>query len=362
MLYKKNILIISPQEWNSIKLSKHYYAIELSNLNNKVFFLNPIKTGLYSSVKNVDKNLWIIDFKLPIPYFFKFKLRFIYDFFLSTFFKFFLKIKKINPQIIWDFDNTNQFNNYSIFKNSIKIFHPVDASYKDNLLTKKNPDIIFSVSNLILSSIDCNAPKFFINHGLANAFLTRAIKNLKDEIYVNTIKNIGYSGNLNISVLNIDLINQIIHKYSQINFYFIGPYDNKTKLYNQFKNLKNVYFTGALFDMDLVEKLNQMDILFYNYKSDNINYFSDNSHKILEYLSTGKIIIGNKLLTYENSDLIIQVSNNLEFIEKLDEIIKKPSNFNSFILNKKKIEFAISNSYKNNIKKIENILIENKLI
>lgn len=362
MLTNKVILIISPQEWNSIKISKHYYAKELSNLNNKVYFLNPIKTGLFSNIRNVDKNIWVIDFKLPIPYVFKFKFRPIYDFILTNYFSFFLNKKKILPQIIWDFDNTHQFNNYLIFKGAVKIFHPVDALCIDSKKINKKPDIIFSVSTLILNKININVPKYFINHGLSNTFLKRAYKNLEENIFVKSIKNIGYSGNLNITALNYKLFESIVEKYNQINFHFIGPYDNTTKLYSILKKYTNTHFTGNLFDNDLVEKLNQMDILFYNYISNNKNYFSDNSHKILEYLSTGKIIIGNKLLVYENSDLILQSNNDKEFIEQLNEIIKNPTNFNSIDLNKKKIQFAISNSYYNQVKKIEKILIDNKLI
>ena len=40
-LRNKTILIISPQAWGKMFLSKHHYAIELAKRGNAVYFLNP---------------------------------------------------------------------------------------------------------------------------------------------------------------------------------------------------------------------------------------------------------------------------------------------------------------------------------
>src|SRR5215475_10747584 len=40
-LNNKTILILSPQSWGKMMLSKHHYAIALARKGNKVFFLNP---------------------------------------------------------------------------------------------------------------------------------------------------------------------------------------------------------------------------------------------------------------------------------------------------------------------------------
>ncbi len=41
MLNDKTILIISPQEWGKMLLSKHHYALELAKAGNIFYFLNP---------------------------------------------------------------------------------------------------------------------------------------------------------------------------------------------------------------------------------------------------------------------------------------------------------------------------------
>src|SRR5690606_6788212 len=40
-LNNKNILLISPEPWSHIFVSKHHYAIELAKRGNYVYFLNP---------------------------------------------------------------------------------------------------------------------------------------------------------------------------------------------------------------------------------------------------------------------------------------------------------------------------------
>ena len=41
LLRNKTILIISPQQWDGLMLSKQNYAEELTKLGNKVYFLPP---------------------------------------------------------------------------------------------------------------------------------------------------------------------------------------------------------------------------------------------------------------------------------------------------------------------------------
>src|SRR5690606_833073 len=48
----KNVLIISPEPWDHIFVSKHHYAIHLAQRGNKVFFLNP--PGDYEKIEKTE--------------------------------------------------------------------------------------------------------------------------------------------------------------------------------------------------------------------------------------------------------------------------------------------------------------------
>ncbi|GIU70052.1 MAG: hypothetical protein KatS3mg002_1288 [Candidatus Woesearchaeota archaeon] len=123
---------------------------------------------------------------------------------------------------------------------------------------------------------------------------------------IDKVKSVGYSGNLNSNLFDLNPVEEVIIKYPDLKFYFIGPFNNQSDVYNKLKQYPNCYFIGKLDELPLIKKLNEMDLLIYNYKPDNKIYYADNSHKILEYLSTGKIILGSNLLAYQNSDLVIQ--------------------------------------------------------
>ena len=76
----KTIIILSPQNWGTMFLSKHHYAVELAKLGNKVYFINPpkdfrfnIKTIINIEPEGSVENLFIVEHRLNFPYLLKFK-------------------------------------------------------------------------------------------------------------------------------------------------------------------------------------------------------------------------------------------------------------------------------------------------
>ena len=70
-LHNKTILLISPQSWGTMFLSKHHYAIELARRGNTVYFLNPPlqknraqQESIEITASAVSPNLFFINHKL----------------------------------------------------------------------------------------------------------------------------------------------------------------------------------------------------------------------------------------------------------------------------------------------------------
>ena len=61
-LKNKNILLISPEAWEHIFVSKHHYATHLATLGNKVFFLDP-PNNQNKITSTAYRNVWLVKYK-----------------------------------------------------------------------------------------------------------------------------------------------------------------------------------------------------------------------------------------------------------------------------------------------------------
>lgn len=162
-LRNKTILILSPQSWGTMLVSKHHYAVELAKRGNKVFFLNPPQRALEApilveQVKEVSE-LYIIRHKLTFPYRLKYYTMTAFHWLMKRHIKNILKEIAIPIDIIWSFDLGNLYPFRLFADNAIKIFHPVDEPLnKVAIDSGKGADVILSVTNEILSKYKVYAP------------------------------------------------------------------------------------------------------------------------------------------------------------------------------------------------------------
>jgi hypothetical protein len=352
-LVNKKILLVSPQPWNNILISKHHYAKCLVKKGNVVYFVNPpiyrFNKPLFSIEKSEIENLYVIQINLKFPEFVKFKIKTLYN--LVSNYIFSKLQKQLEPDILWNFDNNNFFQSEAIFKNCFRIFHPVDAFVAKSKNFENIYNIVFSVSDIILDSIN-HSKKYFINHGVSNEFLIPS-----KYIPINSKIKVGYVGNLNIPNIDYKILESLIKNRKDVDFIFIGPYDESLEFYNNTKSLVNITFTGKKFGKEYFEIMSKCDMFLLLYISSDL-YKLDNSHKILEYMSFGKVILSTKISAYNNSDLIEMVEDNQEYENIFNSIVNNIKNFNCQKLKSKRIDFANDNSYDNQIIRIEKLINE----
>lgn len=361
----KSILILSPEDWGENQLSKHLYAKELSK-QNTIYFVhtsshptqhNFIETQIIENnitlihLKNVARGL----FKLP-------------SFLIDLQNKFIIKriLKSINKPIdvVWSFDQS-KFQNLTQFKAKLKIFHPVDYIEKAiPFLTRiaNSSDVVLSVSQAILDAINCSTPKHFINHGLAEIFTTTTSASAPYFIKKEKI-NVGYVGNLQMKLIDWSALIETVKSNLDINFVFIGPDKvsniggNKTfPQLDVIKNCSNTIFTGTLSKQELQQCLTFFDIFLICYDNHKFPIHVSNSHKILEYLSAGKVVVANYTSTYKDLKFIEMVSDNYDISKKINEVAQNINHFNSIENKNKRIDFAIKNTYPKQIQRIEYII------
>ena len=376
----KTYLLISPQPWGKMYLSKHNYAMELAEEGNTVYFLNPptytkFSVSLELNVKREQGNLYVVDYLLSLPvHILRFKARALHDFLISN-----TLIKSLNKLAdfdeIWCFE-PNIFSSFRKFNAKSKLLFIVD--YFDNNALKrlaKEADGIVSISSHILDYFSfVNRPKLLLHHGLNKNFSLLAQKRLKQEILYTapTSVKVAYVGNL-LQGERVDYatLQRIIEQNPGVEFHIYGPHGEKgntlgTTMNNNLQTFlaflnksSNVHLHGIKEQAALAREVQEMDVLLtcYNYLTDHNK--SSNCHKVVEYLSTGKVVVANRLLAYENLAGLVEMpaemtNENLPLLFK--KVVANLAFYNSTEKQKARIRFALENTYAEHIKTITQFL------
>lgn len=364
----KNIIILSPEKWGKNHISKHHYAKELAK-NNKVWFVESCgEKNLKESIVILNseiQNLTTIKYKQTIK-----GRRFLPNIFVSFLEKNIVKriLKKIDVEIdvVWSFDQF-RFLNLKLFNAKIKIFHPVDITNSPSSqksMIANSADIIFHVSDYIVEDIITKKPIHFIQHGLSEDFINPAIIDKPNYILENKI-NVGYVGNLLNHYIDWDVLLKTVEQNTDSNFIFIGPYQNSnlgsSSIYSKnisiLKGKKNTHLLGELPSKEIAGLLNHFDLLWLCYDNNKYKKQASNSHKIIEYLSSGKPVISSKINIIKfMKNIVIYPNDKHDFLEKFKDVISNINYYNSLQITEERISFALANTYKNNLMKIERLI------
>ncbi|MFM9910763.1 MAG: hypothetical protein ACKVOW_15600 [Chitinophagaceae bacterium] len=378
MLKKKIILIISPQEWGNMLLSKHHYALELAKKGNRVYFLNPpdqlqrLKpNSIHINSSPFHNELFFIEHRLFFPFGFKFKSMRLFHFLMRFHIKKLLKQIGQPFDIVWSFDIGNIYPLSFFSKKSIKIFHPVDEPLTQQAINAAaDCDIIFSVTNEILTKYQqFPAPKYFINHGVSEDFLAV----FKEKSYQPRLPvKVGYSGNMLRNDIDRRVLLNIISENKQIEFHIFGSYqinqsniggdetDEIKEFIQQLIQSSNVLLHGVLDQQKLAKAFAEMDAFLICYDIEKDQSKGTNYHKIMEYLATGRIIISNNITTYAHAPSLIQMAaerdHNKQLLFLFNAVIENLRYFNSTELLEERKKFAGENVYSRQLERIEELL------
>lgn len=350
-------------------LSKMHYAIELAALGNKVLFVNPPRPGNQKKLAVLNtgspvEGITIIDTKeIKGSLFLRHKLFFVFKLLSAQYAEEIKKIAGCKINELWCF-NPHAYMNLRKFEADKTILLLYDL-YKGSHIFKvaETADAIVSVSQLILDYYDeASPPKLLLQHGLGKHFADLANERLKknhfSEVENGKIK-IGYVGNLFRGGIDMEAAKEIILQHADKEFHFWGPYnaDNNNvgakelpianKVFIEFlQSQNNVFLHGIKDQPGLAREVSGMDAFLFLYATDKDVNAASNSHKILEYLSTGKVVISTYVSNYRKTDLLAMPGEkNNHFPELFNTIIADLKFYNSEQKQKQKIEFALSNTY-----------------
>jgi hypothetical protein len=383
-LQHKTILILSPQAWGKMMLAKHHYALELAKAGNRVYFLNPPDNTRWTlkkaagriRIKVAAENpaLFIIDQELYFPYNLKYHARPLYNFLIRKQIRDILNVIGRPLDILWSFDLGNLFP-IKYFPNDVyKIFHPVDEpGDKHAISAATGAGILFSVTHEIIDKYTAQQiPSYFVNHGLADEFVSDQPPVLRQEKTVHA----GMSGNLLRQDLDRKILLQIIQENPAVIFHFYGSYkpddsnigagtDSATRVFiDALARFTHVKLHGVMKTSELARELRAMDILLICYDIEKDQSRGTNYHKVMEYLSTGKVIVSNNITTYNQEPDLIRMTKERSGNHLLPALFKETAEnldlYNTPALIQKRQRFARENTYRNQLDVIDNMLGSHK--
>lgn len=343
ILSNKYILVISPEPWDHIFVSKHHYAIHLAKRGNKVFFLNP-PSKAYSLKSTNYKNLEILDYKgfwkglNRLPKFLR-KLNVI---------KTFNRLERnvgLTFDIVWSFDNSVFYDFDLLPKNMLKISHIVDILQDYNSSkASKSANVCFGVIPLIVERHrKYNRHVYLIPHAVD-------IHSQKEKIELpgQHKKKVLYFGNLGMPDLDWELLEKALNHLCNIDFILIGSNHHLIPI----SEAPNLHYLESQPSELLINYMNAADLLIIFYKRKYLERYAS-PHKTLEYLSSGKPIVS----TIQHSEhgieeLIYQTDNHVDWIKKIKSVLE----FEESSLAMRRKEYVKKHTYDKQIDRIEKIL------
>jgi hypothetical protein len=377
---QKNIIILSPEPWGKMLLSKMHYATELVKKGYKVYFVNPPRAEGQQALASVAEereggNLIIINTKVVgFSLFLRHKIPFLFRELSRRYIKAIQQITGKEIYQVWSFD-PNLYVDLTLFgaESSISLLYDF---YQGKHVWKAagSADLIISVSQLILDFYqELAPPKLLVQHGLGKHFADRAQERLRNNNFETNQRNrirVGYVGNLLRAGMNTTITRKVIEGHPGIEFHFWGPYtlennnvtDPNTSLAPDMKAMiellkdsSNVILHGVADQQSLAEGLFGMDMFLFLYSPRKEVNSASNSHKLLEYLSTGKVVVSTHVSNYAGTGLLEMCDKESE--ENLpaifESVVGNIQKYNSEEQQRQRIAFALDNTY---IRQVDRIL------
>ncbi|MFM7182755.1 MAG: hypothetical protein ACKO2G_14995 [Verrucomicrobiales bacterium] len=367
----RNILILSPEEWDFIQISKHHYARAAADSGCQVYFLDPPVHGLETITLAPTEHPAITRIRYPMVRLherLRFHARPLYDWIeCSTI----ARLRKALPalDLVWSFDR-NRFRRLAKFGAGKVVYHPVDSvTEAHQLLPADDADVVFCVSRTILAPFLTRAtPAHFLPHGISPAFANLAARSKPWVLPSGAIK-VGFAGNLTRQIVARAVILALIEQHPDVEFHFWGSSEVRQstdariiEFVERLETSPNCRLRGVQVGGEFASQLEEMDIFLLAYQTapNDAGFDFSNSHKVLEYLATGRVILSSPLSEYGNCRpdfIIFAEGNTLEsFQAQFARIRSNLECLNRPALEEARKAYALENCYSSHWSKICQII------
>ncbi|MDP2738112.1 MAG: hypothetical protein Q8O82_05200 [Pseudorhodobacter sp.] len=368
----RTIYLVSPQPWDGFKVSKHHYARALAEMGHRVFFIESGVSGRgWGRVEIADSeiaNLKVVRYAGYLFRWLRFRARGLYDALGPA------KVRQIirrigqAPDIVWDFDNLFQFRSLTLFDPTVKIFHPVDRLVA-GWSAAKNQDLHFALSQEFTEGVDPDrTPTLFVPHGLnpAHAGYARQVVPAPATVRSSAAApTVGYVGNLAMPGIDWPMIERLVTENPGVTFLLIGPTyglrDPRDRaIVAGLAQAANCQMPGILSAAEILAQSKDIDLWLVCYDIARRPDAAINTHKVLEYLATGKAVLSNYIGAYEGTGLLHMpdTHSNDDMPTILARVLADPELTNTDTEMTRRAEYALEHSYAANLEMMNRFLTE----
>ena len=362
--------------------------MELAASGNTVYFLNPLSPSLPGAgtlnVNKIEEGLFEISCSRWIPSFLRFKFPRLFHAFMRSAIRYILKKIDRKIDIVWCF-NAHHYEDLKVFGAELSIFHPVDLYVEDEMPVTRGADLLLGTTDDILLKFEKQGvPCYKVRHGVAASFLKYCDGYLKEDARDYNGKEysiqVGYVGNLLKKHTDRQSFQKFIIQNPHVTFHLWGPYevaDSNISIRGEtispdvisfiefLGSSDNVRLYGAKTPNEIAFGFRNLDAFFMCYNLEEAVNKGADSHKILEYLSTGKVCISHHISGYQNKPGLVEMlasEDNEDLPSLFNRVISNLQDYNTEELRRSRIEFAVSHSYAVQLDAIDEMIGDHKLL
>lgn len=355
--------IISPQPWAGFYVSKHHYACALAERGWWVVFVDPPsdlgQAGRIEITATDVPSVVNLRYQTFFPYPIKFWARALFDRLMRRQARQLVRAAG-RPDLVWDFDNAYQFRDLRVFGARTTLFHLVDDVGKKMLGTKRADHVFYLHRSFCENAGGTYLADHEIGHGLGRIHC-HAASLAQDVPRHSGLPHVGFVGNLAASWVDWTAIARMVHNHPNARFTFWGPLGKTARSGEGLRAIlesPSARFPGLTPLDRILKESDDVDVWLLPFKADRLQSGAINSHKVLEYLSTGRAVVMNWLEAYVGNPLVYMLdsSNSDGLADLLDSVLLNLDIANAPENMARRRAFAIENSYQKKLDQVDAVV------
>lgn len=302
----RHILLISPEPWEGLHMSKHHFAQALAERGNTVYFCGPPQNDVRGLLRiagqaplyHVHYRHWFRGVK---------RWPWLERYYHAGLVRHIERLAAHRMDLIWCFDTSRLQAFPGNGRKGVLHLVDLDILYEGDRLMR-SADVVLTTTGPIAERVRKAAPDVPV-HQVGHALHGPWLEGIDGcaEPKGHAPRSVAFAGAMATHYVDWWALRTMAEEHPGLRFDLYGPYDPDfpDPDFAALRTLPNARFHGLLRKGELVPALRQADVLLLCYRSDQLLEQLAYPHKMLEYLSTGNPLVCSRTLAFDaHTDLV----------------------------------------------------------